>query len=25
LSKLGSRGKAAKNIAPFLKREFGID
>ena len=25
LSKLGSRGKAAKNIAPFLKKEFGID
>ena len=25
LSKHGSRGKAAKNIAPFLKKEFGID
>ena len=25
LSKLGSRGKAAKNIAPFLRKEFGID
>ena len=25
LSKLGSRGKAAKKIAPFLKKEFGID
>ena len=25
LSKLGSRGKAAKYIAPFLKKEFGID
>ena len=25
LSKLGSRGKAAKNIAPFLKKEFGIE
>ncbi len=24
LSKLGSRGKAAKNMAPFLKKEFGI-
>ena len=24
LSKLGSRGKAAKNIAPFLKKEFGL-
>ena len=25
LSKLGSRGKAAKKIAPFLKKEFGIN
>ena len=24
LSKLGSRGKAAKNIAPFLKKEIGL-
>ena len=25
LTKLGSRGKAAKNIAPFLKKGFGIN
>ena len=24
LSKLGSRGKAARNIAPFLKKEIGL-
>ena len=24
LSKLGSRGKAAKNLAPFLKKEIGL-
>ena len=25
LSKLGSRGKAAKSIAPFLKKEIGLN